>query len=273
MEAVRGRRSPSLRTAAVAISFLFSYVEPGHEQRLADAAARGLPGRARLASPARSRRSGASTSAARPRSWTPTSSPSSARFAGGPRARASTDRRISGWHALMRSNGGQVAAEAMPPTGPVEMVLSGLAGGHDRRQPLGAAPSARDKARHAGHGRHVRRRRRRRRRAAPQFSGLFEVEWGMPIALPIIDVTTIGAGGCVDRLASTTAACSRSAPRAPAPTRARPATAWAARSPPITDANLVIGPPRPRLLPGRRDRPGRTVRAACHRAPRRASWA
>jgi N-methylhydantoinase A len=28
-----------------------------------------------------------------------------------------------------------------------------------------------------------------------KFSGLFEVEWGIPIALPIIDVTTIGAGG------------------------------------------------------------------------------
>ena len=28
-----------------------------------------------------------------------------------------------------------------------------------------------------------------------KFSGLFEVEFGIPIALPIIDVTTIGAGG------------------------------------------------------------------------------
>src|SRR5260221_7094445 len=28
-----------------------------------------------------------------------------------------------------------------------------------------------------------------------KFSGLFEVEWGVHVALPIIDVTTIGAGG------------------------------------------------------------------------------
>ncbi len=61
---------------------------------------------------------------------------------------------------------------------------------------------------------------------------LFEVEWGLPIALPIIDVTTIGAGGssiAALRLRRPPQGRPRERRRRP---RSRPRTARAARTPP-----------------------------------------
>ena len=78
-----------------------------------------------------------------------------------------------------------------------------------------------------------------------KFSGLFEVEFGIPIALPIIDVTTIGAGG--SSIASIDyGGMLRVGPESAG---ADPGPACYGRggmAPTITDANLIIG----RLDPG-----------------------
>ncbi len=59
----------------------------------------------------------------------------------------------------------------------------------------------------------------------------FKKGWGLPIRVPVVELIEIGAGGGsiarVDRWA-----CSRSARTAPGRIRARPATGWAAASPP-----------------------------------------
>jgi N-methylhydantoinase A len=92
----------------------------------------------------------------------------------------------------MKSNGGQVAVQHASQR-PIEMVLSGLAGGmiagqywarvagSDRAVTLDMGGTSADVG-VVVDGR-------------LKFSGLYEVEWGVPIALPVIDVTTIGAGG------------------------------------------------------------------------------
>jgi N-methylhydantoinase A len=73
-----------------------------------------------------------------------------------------------------------------------------------------------------------------------RFSGLFEVEWGVPIALPIIDVSTIGAGG--SSIASLDyGGLLRVGPESAG---ADPGPACYGRGgtrPTITDANLIIG--------------------------------
>lgn len=101
-------------------------------------------------------------------------------------------RAMSGWHALMKSNGGQVPIDRAA-SRPVEMILSGLAGGMIAGRYWAEAVGSKQAvtldmggtSADVGVvvGGHL------------QFSGLYEVEWGVPIAIPIVDVTTIGAGG------------------------------------------------------------------------------
>lgn len=147
------------------------------------------------------------------------------------------NRGVGGWHALMKSNGGQVplghAADR-----PIELVLSGLAGGM-----IAGAYWARcvgsTKAVTLDMG----------GTSADigvvfdgqlQYTGLFEVEWGVPIAVPIIDVSTIGAGG------SSIAAVGADGflQVGPASAGADPGPACYGRGgtrPTVTDANLVMG--------------------------------
>lgn len=100
--------------------------------------------------------------------------------------------KVGGWHALMKSNGGQVPLSHSAKR-PIELVLSGLAGGmiagaywakavgSVRAVTLDMGGTSADVGVVVdGH---------------LQYTGLFEVEWGLPIAVPIIDVSTIGAGG------------------------------------------------------------------------------
>jgi N-methylhydantoinase A len=94
--------------------------------------------------------------------------------------------------ALMKSNGGQVPIDHAADR-PIDMVLSGLSGGMiaghfwsqqlktDRAVSLDMGGTSAD----VGviiDGR-------------LGFSGTHEIEWGIPITIPVIDVTTIGAGG------------------------------------------------------------------------------
>jgi N-methylhydantoinase A len=175
---------------AIAISFLFAYVNDEHERRLASAIRAAFP-----EAPVSVSSEVAPIWREYERSSTTVMDayvkPIVARFAQD--LEAGLDRRrMSGWHALMKSNGGQVPLSRAADR-PAEMVLSGLAGGmiagHHWARAVGS-----DKAvtldmggTSADVGVVV--------DGQLKFSGLFEVEWGVPIALPIIDVSTIGAGG------------------------------------------------------------------------------
>ena len=226
--------------AAVAISFLFSYVNAAHEQRVADALRAAIPGvmvsiSSQVAPIWREyERSSTTVMDAYVK-------PIVRRFAEDIESGLAS-RHVSGWHALMRSNGGQVPV-AHAADRPCEMILSGLAGGmiagnfwaravgSDRAVTLDMGGTS------AAVGVVV--------DGQLKFSGLFEVEFGIPVALPIIDVTTIGAGG------SSIAAIDfggllRVGPESAG---ADPGPACYGRggtAPTITDANLVMG----RLDPG-----------------------
>jgi N-methylhydantoinase A len=82
-----------------------------------------------------------------------------------------------------------------------------------------------------------------------RFSGLFEVEWGLPIALPIIDVSTIGAGG--SSIASIDYGGLLKV--GPESAGAAPGPACYGRGgarPTITDANLYLGRLNPQFFLG-----------------------
>jgi N-methylhydantoinase A len=147
------------------------------------------------------------------------------------------ERRVSGWHALMRSNGGQVPV-AHAAGRPSEMVLSGLAGGmiagnhwaratgSDRAVTLDMGGTSADIGVVVD--------------GQLRFSGLFEVEWGVPIALPIIDVTTIGAGG--SSIASLDyGGLLRVGPESAGASPGPACYGLGGTRPTITDANLLIG--------------------------------
>ena len=101
-------------------------------------------------------------------------------------------KKITGRTSLMKSNGGQVPLK-LSARRPVEMVLSGLASGiisgayyaksvnSSKAVTLDMGGTSADVGVILD--------------GETTFSGLFEVEWGLPIAMPILDVTTIGAGG------------------------------------------------------------------------------
>ena len=235
-----GQRLSEAPGAAVAISFLFSYVNAVHEQRVADALRAAIPGvmvsiSSQVAPIWREyERSSTTVMDAYVK-------PIVRRFAEDIESGLAS-RHVSGWHALMRSNGGQVPV-AHAADRPCEMVLSGLAGGmiagnfwaravgSDRAVTLDMGGTSADVGVVVD--------------GQLKFSGLFEVEFGIPVALPIIDVTTIGAGG------SSIAAIDfggllRVGPESAG---ADPGPACYGRggtAPTITDANLVMG----RLDPG-----------------------
>ena len=225
---------------AVAISFLFSYVNDGHERALAD--------RLRAVFP----HLPISVSSEVARIWREYERSSTtvmdayvkpivARFAADLET-GLDDRQMSGWQALMKSNGGQVPV-ARAADRPSEMVLSGLAGGMIagnfwarsvgslRAVTLDMGGTSADVGVVVD--------------GQLKFSGLFEVEWGVPIALPIIDVTTIGAGG--SSIASIDyGGLLRVGPESAG---ADPGPACYGRGgtlPTVTDANLLLG----RLDPG-----------------------
>jgi N-methylhydantoinase A len=176
--------------ASIALCLLFSYVSDAHERRLAAALRAAFPtvpvSVSSEVAPIWREYERASTTV-----MDAYVKPIVARFADdleeGLRAR-----RISGWHALIKSNGGQVPI-ARSADRPVELVLSGLAGGMiagaywARAVGSGRAVTLDMGGTSADMGVVV--------DGALKFSGLFEVEWGVPIALPTIDVSTIGAGG------------------------------------------------------------------------------
>lgn len=228
-------RLASEPNVAVAVSLLFAYVNGEHERRLAERLRRDLP-----EAPISISSEVAPIWREYERSSTTVMDayvkPIVGRFARNLEAGLS-QRRASGWHALMKSNGGQVPV-AHAADRPSEMVLSGLAGGmiagafwgrqvgSERAVTLDMGGTSADVGVVVD--------------GQLKFSGMFEVEWGIPIALPIIDVTTIGAGG--SSIASMDyGGLLRVGPESAG---ADPGPACYGRGgtrPTVTDANLLIG--------------------------------
>ncbi|HLI14789.1 MAG TPA: hydantoinase/oxoprolinase family protein [Acidimicrobiales bacterium] len=225
---------------AVSICLLFSYVNDLHERRLAERLRQAFPGLAVSVSsevaPIWREYERASTTTI-DAFVKPIVTGFCESLAEGLERRA-----VGGWHGLMKSNGGQVPL-ARAAARPAELVLSGLAGGviagnhwcrrlgSDRAVTLDMGGTSADVGVIVD--------------GQLMFSGLFEVEWGMPLCLPLIDVTTIGAGGSsiasIDRTGLVRVG--------PASAGADPGPACYGRGgqdPTMTDANLVLG----RLDPG-----------------------
>ena len=139
---------------------------------------------------------------------------------------------------LMQSNGGVMPFSAAIAGGrTVHTLFSGPAAGAQASAYLAKRGECRP--RHARHGRHeLRHRLHRGRHAARNHRGHHRAAPGRrPGARHDDDL----GRRRLDRLRSTAAASSRSGRRAPAPTRARPATAAAASEPTVTDADVVCG--------------------------------
>lgn len=235
-----GRRLETEPGTAVAISLLFAYVNDSHERTLADALRAAIPdvmvSVSSQVAPIWREYERSSTTV-----MDAYVKPIVRRFADEVEEGLAA-RRVSGWHALMKSNGGQVPVPRAADR-PAEMILSGLAGGmiagnhwarlsgSDRAVTLDMGGTSADVGVVVD--------------GQLQFSGLFEVEFGIPVALPIIDVTTIGAGG--SSIASIDyGGLLRVGPESAG---ADPGPACYGRggtAPTLTDANLVIG----RLDPG-----------------------
>lgn len=220
---------------AVAVSFLFAYVERSHEEMLASAIRRAYP---------RLPVSVSSEVAPIWREYERSSTtvmdayvkPIVAGFADD-LERGLDERHISGWHALLRSNGGQVPV-AHAAQHPSEMVLSGLAGGMIAGNHWADA-SGSDKAvtldmggTSADVGVVV--------DGQLKFTGLFEVEFGVPLALPVIDVSTIGAGGS-SIAAMDYGGLLRVGPESAGADPGPACYGRGGQSPTVTDSNLVIG--------------------------------
>ena len=146
-----------------------------------------------------------------------------------------------GWQ-LMKSNGGNMVAEAAPEQ-PIQLLLSGLAGGiiagryfgelagSERLVTLDMGGTSTDVGMVID-GEH-------------RYTTEYQVEWGIPVSAPFIDITTIGAGGgsiaWIDK-GGFLKVGPRSAGAEPGPACYNAGGEDAT----VTDANLVLG----RLNPG-----------------------
>ncbi len=225
---------------AVAVSLLFSYVNPSHEQALSAALAGALEGVPVSISSAVApiwreyERSNTTVMDAYVK-------PIVRDFAGH-LVRELDEVGMQGWRGLLRSNGGQVAIPDSV-SKPIEIVLSGLAAGMiSGAHFAGAVDTAKAVTLDMGGtsadvGVIV--------DGELQFSGLFEVEFGLPLALPILDVTTIGAGG--GSIASIdSGGLLKVGPQSAGAEPGPACYGLGGEAPTVTDANVVMG----RLNPG-----------------------
>ncbi len=220
---------------AVAVNFLFSYLNPVHEQALRDALLAAFPGLSvsvshEVAPIWREYERGSTTII------DAFIKPTLARFvddlSGGLR-----ERRLTRPWALMKSNGGIVFAQNAS-NRPVDSMLSGLAGGiiagryfgekagsHDVIT-LDVGGTSADVGSICG--------------GAINFTTEYEWEFGIPVAAPFIELTTIGAGGgsiaWIDR-GNFLKVGPQSAGAEPGPV----CYGRGGAEPTVTDANLVLG--------------------------------
>lgn len=147
------------------------------------------------------------------------------------------ERRSADRAALLKSNGGQVPLDSATDR-PVDFVLSGLSGGmiggHFWARQLGTqkAVTLDMGGTSADVGVVI--------DGQLQFSSTYEVEWGVPVAIPIIDVTTIGAGGSSIATVDP-GGMLRVGPESAGADPGPAAYGKGGREATVTDANLVIG--------------------------------
>ena len=220
---------------AVAVNLLFAYLDPAHERMLADALADALPDvpvsvSSEIAPVWREYERGNTTIVdAYLRRLVGV-------FADGLEEGLAA-RGLSCPRFLLKSNGGQIAARAASGQ-PVQLVLSGLAGGMIAGRHYAAAAGRADAltldmgGTSADVGVVL--------GGAIRSAASFEFEFGLPIAVPVVDLTTVGAGG------SSIAGFDRGGllQVGPASAGADPGPASYGRGgtdATVTDANLVLG--------------------------------
>jgi N-methylhydantoinase A len=230
-DAIKGRGD----IEAVAVCLLFSYVSPRHEQRIKELLSGALPGIPISISyevhPKWKEYERASTTVA-----DAYIKPLVGRYA----ARLQevfAEHGIARRAAIMKSNGGQMTVEAVR-NRPVETVLSGPAGGVVASRAIGEllgsthlvsldmGGTSTDVCTIVNGREH--------------FTTNFEIEWGVPIQVPMIDIRSIGAGGgsiaWVDK-GGMLRVGPQSAGAAPGPA----AYGLGGNEATVTDANLVLG--------------------------------
>src|SRR5581483_11431301 len=185
-----GRLLADAPGAGVAVSLLFAYVRPDHEQQLAARLRERFPGTpvsvsSEVAPVWREYERGNTT-------VVDVSVKSTVGAFAADLDAGLASRYGPGLRALMKSNGGQVQLRHADER-PSQMLLSGLAAGmiagdyfakligSSRAVTLDMGGTSADVGVITAGG--------------LRYAGLVEIEWGLPITLPIIDVTTIGAGG------------------------------------------------------------------------------
>ena len=187
------------RPAAIAINLLFSYVNPQHEQELAAFLQREFPdvpvSLSHAVAPIWREYERGSTTVA-----DAYIKPHVAAFAGN-LERGLRERGLAAPWALMKSNGGTMLPAAAPQQA-VQLLLSGLAGGIIAGRYFGELAGTAGQNGTAGASKVI----------SFDMGGTstdvglvidgeygytteYQVEWGIPVAAPFIDITTIGAGG------------------------------------------------------------------------------
>jgi N-methylhydantoinase A len=202
--------------AAVAVNLLFSFVRPDHELRIRDILAEEAPGL-----------------------------PVSLSFEIDPRWKEdqrATAAGISGRIAMMKSNGSEVSTEAAEER-PINLAVSGPTGGVIAAKHLATAKGIRNLATLDIGGTStdvsivV--------DGQERFTDDYELEFGIPLRVPMIDIRTIGAGGgsvaWLDKVGGLHVG-PRSAGARPGPA----CYGFGGTEPTVTDANLVLG----RIDPG-----------------------
>lgn len=235
LERLIALRAESEGGIAIAINLLFSFRYPDHEQHLAEAIRSALPG-----VPVSVSHEVAPIWREYERASTVIADAYLRRLTGAfadELDRGLDERGLGTSRALLKSNGGQIAMERAARR-PVDFILSGLAGGLigaryfadavDRTDllTLDMGGTSADVGVIAG--------------GAIRSSSSYEFEWGLPIAIPVIDLSTIGAGG------SSIAGFDQggllkvgpeSAGADPGPASYNRGADWAT----VTDANVVLG--------------------------------
>ena len=230
-----GERLKANGSVAVAINFLFSYLNPRHEQALRDALSAAFPGLSvsvshEVAPIWREYERGSTTIV------DAFIKPTLARFVDDLSC-GLRERRLTRPWALMKSNGGIVFAQNAS-NRPVDSMLSGLAGGiiagryfgekaeHRDVITLDMGGTSADVGSICG--------------GAINFTTEYEWEFGIPVAAPFIELTTIGAGGgsiaWIDR-GNFLKVGPQSAGAEPGPV----CYGRGGAEPTVTDANLVLG--------------------------------
>ena len=187
------------RPAAIAVNLLFSYVNPQHEQELAACLQREFPdvpvSLSHAVAPIWREYERGSTTVA-----DAYIKPHVAAFAGS-LERGLRERGLAAPWALMKSNGGTMLPAAAPQQA-VQLLLSGLAGGIIAGRYFGELAGTAGRNGTAGASKVI----TFDMGGTSTDVGLvidgeygytteYQVEWGIPVAAPFIDITTIGAGG------------------------------------------------------------------------------